>query len=313
MSASQPTPIPASVNFAIAGAGGIFGWTIIHPANTLAVQQNLSLFAAPRGTKVPSFLTFAKTAIARDGFLALYRGLSAGVARQVFYGSSRFGGFNILAEYFDKHWRPRDAVSRVTAGAASGAFAALISAPAELCLVRMANDASLPTAEKRNYTSIFNAATRIASEEGVATFWRGATPFAQRAVLVGICQVATFDQFKATYASFFPSSLALGTAGNSMIASASSGLVYSLITMPLESSKNRMTFQKAAPDGSYKYRTVPQTIKTVVAESGVLSLWHGFFPYFVRCAGHSVTMFVACDWLRTQYMARRNAAQHQEE
>jgi solute carrier family 25 oxoglutarate transporter 11 len=313
MSQSPATPIPAAVNFGIAGAGGIFGWMIIHPANTLAVQQNLSMFGAPKGTKVPSFLTFAKTAVKRDGFMALYRGLSAGVARQVFYGSSRFGGFNILAEYFDKHWRPRDALTRVTAGAISGAFAALISAPAELCLVRMANDASLPAAEKRNYTSIVNAATRIAREEGVATFWRGATPFAQRAVLVGVCQVATFDQFKATYASFFPSALALGTGANSMISGASSGLVYSILTMPLESSKNRMTFQKAAADGTFKYRTVPQTIKTVVAESGVLSLWYGFFPYFVRCAGHSVTMFVACDWLRTHYLARQSALQYAEE
>jgi solute carrier family 25 oxoglutarate transporter 11 len=40
----------------------------------------------------------------------------------------------------------------------------------------MTADGKLPAAEKRNYTSVFNALGRIVKEEGVLTLWRGAIP-----------------------------------------------------------------------------------------------------------------------------------------
>ena len=49
---------------------------------------------------------------------------------------------------------------------------------------------------------VVNAMVRIASEDGLAAFYRGVQPFAMRAMLVGGTQVATYDQFKTTYAGF---------------------------------------------------------------------------------------------------------------
>ena len=40
-------------------------------------------------------------------------------------------------------------------GAVSGGMAAFISCPAEVSLVRMANDNSLPAAERRNYKRLY--------------------------------------------------------------------------------------------------------------------------------------------------------------
>lgn len=38
-----------------------------------------------------------------------------------------------------------------------------------------------------------------AREDGVSAFWRGSAPFVQRAMLVGMVQVGTFDQGKQIY------------------------------------------------------------------------------------------------------------------
>ncbi len=65
------------------------------------------------------------------------------------------------------------------------AIAAGISCPAEVTLVRMSNDATLPLDKRRNYTGVVNAFQRILSEEGAATFFRGCGPFVNRAMLVG--------------------------------------------------------------------------------------------------------------------------------
>lgn len=43
-------------------------------------------------------------------------------------------------------------------------------------MVRMQSDARLPAADRLGYKHIGDALVRIAKEEGVRTYWRGATP-----------------------------------------------------------------------------------------------------------------------------------------
>ena len=47
-------------------------------------------------------------------------------------------------------------------------------------------------------------------------------------------------------------------------------------------------------------------LSAVASAEGVLSLWHGFLPYYGRCGGHTVTMFVAVDQIRTMYKRYTN-------
>ena len=185
-------------------------------------------------------------------------------------------------------------------GAATGATAAAISCPFEVCTVRMSNDATLPVAERRNYTGITDVIKRIYTEEGISAFWRGSIPFAQRAALVGIFQVATLDQFKEMYAHYLNQKK--NSLPNVFCAAMTSGLIYSIATMPLEASKNRMAGQK--PDkvtGKLPYTGTLQTLRTVSANEGFLALYNGFLPYYVRCGGHTVTMFIIVQMLRDFY------------
>lgn len=202
----------------------------------------------------------------------------------------------MLHEYRGK----TDFASRVAVGAVSGGMAAYISCPMEVCVVRMSNDSTLPPDQRRNYTSVFDVCKRILRDEGVATFWSGSNPFVTRAMLVGIFQVATLDQFKELYANLFHQTK--NSITNVFSAAMTSGLIYSLATMPLEACKNRMAMQKADPKtGEKPYKTVIQTIRKVASEQGFLSLYNGFFPYYMRCGGHTVTMFVFVQMLRDFY------------
>lgn len=154
----------------------------------------------------------------------------------------------------------------------------------------MSNDASLPEAERRNYKGVYDAFKRIISEEGVSTFWRGSTPFVQRAVMVGCFQVATYDELKNTYARM------LGQVKNSLpnvfVSAMTSGLIYSAVTMPLEATKNRMAGQKVGPDGKLPYTSTMQTISKVTKTEGFMGLYKGYGAYYLRCGGHTVCMFV---------------------
>jgi len=78
----------------------------------------------------------------------------------------------------------------------AGGSAAFVGTPAEVALIRMTSDGSLPVDKRRNYSSVFNAIARIYKEEGVTTLWRGATPTMARAMVVNAAQLATYSQAK---------------------------------------------------------------------------------------------------------------------
>ena len=143
------------------------------------------------GHQSESFFKFLKRVKHERGFLSLYQGLEAGILRQTFYATSRFGLFEVIRDYLAKH-RDTDLISRLISGCSSGGIAALISCPAEVTLVRMSNDITLPIEQRRNYTGVINAFQRILSEEGIRTFFRGSGPFINRAMIVGAVQVGQF-------------------------------------------------------------------------------------------------------------------------
>lgn len=87
-------------------------------------------------------------------------------------------------------------------------------------------------------------------------------------------------------------------------ASMTSGLIYSIITQPLETAKNRMAFQKPDPvTGAKLYKSTLQTVAAVAKTDGVLALWSGFPPYYLRCGGHTVFMFISVEYFRNMYKA----------
>lgn len=243
--------------------------------------------------KGDSFFAFSSKIVREKGFKSLYNGLSAGITRQIFYASSRFGLFEVFRDELTKY-RPTDMWSRLAAGCVSGAIAALISCPAEVSLVRISNDNTLPLDQRRNYKGVLDASRRIMTEEGPKAFFNGSGPFVNRAILVGAVQVGTYDQLKDS----FKSVGVTGQFSNVFCASMSAGFLYACVTMPFETAKNRMAFQKAGIDGKLLYRNTVQTITTVAKADGVVALWNGFLPYYLRCGGHTVSMFVVVEYLR---------------
>jgi solute carrier family 25 oxoglutarate transporter 11 len=78
----------------------------------------------------------------------------------------------------------------------AGFIGSLVGNPADLALIRMQADLSLPAAERRNYTNVFNAFSRIVKEEGILALWRGSTPTIIRALVINLAMLAPFDEVK---------------------------------------------------------------------------------------------------------------------
>ena len=93
-----------------------------------------------------------------------------------------------------------------------------------------------------------------------------------------------------------------GGLANTFCSAMSAGLIYSIITAPLETAKNKMASQKADPKtGKLPYTGTVQTVTKIASMDGALALWSGFLPYYMRCGGHTVSMFIFVEQLRGLY------------
>eukprot|EP00599_Poterioochromonas_sp_BG-1_P007435 CAMPEP_0173133862 /NCGR_PEP_ID=MMETSP1105-20130129/961_1 /TAXON_ID=2985 /ORGANISM="Ochromonas sp., Strain BG-1" /LENGTH=276 /DNA_ID=CAMNT_0014045575 /DNA_START=95 /DNA_END=922 /DNA_ORIENTATION=+ len=266
---------PVYVNFVTSGLGGIIGWTVVHPLNTLSIRMNLIIAQnaglQPIQQQRLSFVRFSTDIIKNESVGALYRGLTAGWLRQVFFATSIYGFYEIFRDQLAKFSDDLGYAARAVAGVGSGAVAAFVSCPAEVPLVRMANDNALPLAQRRNYRGVGDAFLRIYREEGVRAFFRGVEPFILRAIMLGSIQVGTYDYFREVYRRQYQIT---DPVKNVFAAAMTSGLLYSFATMPLETVKNRMAVQKPDPKtGSLLYRSIPQTFHQIVKREGLTRLW----------------------------------------
>lgn len=273
---SKPNEIPLATNMFLSGTAGCCAWLVTHPFELLKNRVILN--------PDQSFSTvFADTK--KGGF---WKGLSGGIARQVVYASCRLGFYDPIKDLVTRDPQNVTGFDRATAGALAGMSAAMLSSPIEVCLV-LQSKATAPL-------SLVAAGKQVLTESGPTGFWRGGIPLMSRAGVVGVSQVAMYDQSKATLKKL-DKKYDWGMSGTTefILASTFTALFYAFVTMPIELSRVRMSSQKK---GAVKYTSMHQAIALIAREEGAMSIYSSFAPYFMRCAVHTVTAFFIIDTIK---------------
>lgn len=246
-------------------------------------------------------MTTFQTVAASEGVSGLYRGLSAGLFRQITYTTARLGMFGIIKDYMSPDGSPLPFHKKAFAGMVAGGVGAVVGTPAEVALIRMTADGRLPPAERRGYTSVFNALARVTREEGITTLWRGTMPTVGRAMVLNIAQLATYDQAKEMI-------LGTGMVGDNMgahaMASTVSGFIATAVSIPLDSAKTRVQNMKVV-NGVPEYTGMIDALRKTAQRDGFLSLWRGFTPYFLRLGPHTILTFICLEQLKAAYHRKK--------
>ena len=233
---------------------------------------------------------------ANEGFLAFYSGLSAGMLRQISYGTLRLGLYeNIRAKVYGDS-KVEVAWKNALCGLTAGATASAMANPVEVSLVRMQADGKLPPAERRNYKHAIDAIIRIGKEEGFAAYFRGVTPTVTRAMVVNMTQLGSYSQAKYYYEKY----LKLTGFANYLAASLTAGFIYSSASLPVDNAKTRMQKSEIGSE----YSSLTRTLKLVAQREGLFKLWNGFPMYFCRCAGHTIFMMLFLEQYKKMYLSR---------
>ncbi|XP_063721705.1 mitochondrial substrate carrier family protein ucpB-like isoform X2 [Symsagittifera roscoffensis] len=241
-----------------------------------------------------------------EGIRGFYKGLPASLMRESSYSTIRLGAYEpikrLLGATDPAHtplWK------KICAGATSGAIGSSIATPTDLVKVRMqactssskggtTSSSSTALHQKPVYESTLGAFTSIYREAGLKGLYRGVGPTVMRATILTATQIPTYDHVKHTLLNwgwFRGEGLDLHITASMM-----AGLASAATTSPVDVVKTRY-MRQIQHSGVYT-SSLDCVMKSFSAE-GVLGLYKGFIPNWMRIGPHTIVTFLIFEQLRS--------------
>ena len=229
--------------------------------------------------------------VRQEGVTALWGGVGPGLARHAIYTGVRMELYDRLRKWAGASGE-LGLGQRAALGMTAGGFAQLVASPTDLVKVRLQMEgkrraAGLPARQD----TMLGVAAAVVKEGGFVALWRGAVPNVQRAALVNLGDLATYDQAKSHLVSAgWPADSAV----THFLSSLAAGLAAATMGTPADVVKARVMNQGV--DRLYK-GSLDCLVKTVRGE-GVAALYAGFLPCWLRMAPWSLTFWLTFERLR---------------
>ncbi|KAI4882122.1 hypothetical protein NFI96_010749 [Prochilodus magdalenae] len=179
----------------------------------------------------------------------------------------------------------------------SGAFGQFLASPTDLVKVQMQMEGRRRLEGKPpRVRGVYHAFIKIVSEGGIRGLWAGWVPNVQRAALVNLGDLATYDSVKHLLlrnTSLEDNCLCHG------LASTCSGLVAATMGTPADVVKTRIMNQPRDSSGrGLRYKSSLDCLVQSVKGEGFLSLYKGFLPTWLRMAPWSMTFWLTFEQIR---------------
>jgi len=256
------------------------------------IKVRLQLSGEGGGHAIKNPFTMTKNIIASEGPFALYKGLSAAIFRQCTYGTVRLGLFRTLSDRLKEPGKPIQPSVSALSGMAAGIGGSMVGTPSDVALVRMQADATLPPAQRRNYSNVFSALGRIVKEEGWRALWKGNMPNIYRNVAMSVGMLATYDQAKYALAPYMPPGFWHNFASSTL-----AGGMASVLALPFDFVKTRLQKQQPLPDGRMPYSGFFDCGLKSIRSEGFFSLYKGFWVFCVRVGPHAMITLLTLEEL----------------
>ena len=284
------------LNFALGGISGSTATLFIQPIDMVKVRIQL---LSEQGLKNLNPITVGRDIVQKDGVLNLYKGLDSAIVRQLFYGTTRLGLFYSFLDYFKTKNNGKDVtiVQKSISSFFAGGFAAVVANPADLILVRMQADGTLPVEHRRNYNNVFDGFAKIIRDEGVVNLWRGVFPAVQRACIMNLALLAPFEEFKQRL-----HDVIVHTQTRTIVSSLLASCIGSFASLPMDNAKTKLQKMKADANGKYPYKGLMDCMSKTVVNEGFSKLWVGLPTYYIRIGPHVIITLVLNDYLRSRFL-----------
>lgn len=235
--------------------------------------------------------------VKEEGLKNLYRGLAPACLRHCIYSGVRVSIYQFIREeIFGRNEKGNFALWKaILAGGISGAIGQFCANPTDLIKVRMQNEGKrILRGEAALYNSIFDAFKKIYREEGIKGLWKGWIPNCQRAIFVQIGDLAFYDLTKQMLLRYTK----IGDNPTThTISSLVASLTSALMGTPADVVKTRIMNQHNTNNGGVFYRSSFHCLTVTIKAEGMLALWSGLIPCWLRMAPWNWTFWLTMEQL----------------
>ncbi|XP_017140781.1 mitochondrial uncoupling protein 4 [Drosophila miranda] len=237
--------------------------------------------------------------IAREeGALKLWQGVTPALYRHVVYSGVRICSYDLMRKEFTRNGSQALPIWKsALCGVTAGAVAQWLASPADLVKVQIQMEGRRRLmGEPPRVHSAGHAFRRIVQRGGVKGLWKGSIPNVQRAALVNLGDLTTYDTIKHLIMDrlHMPDCHTVH-----VLASVCAGFVAAIMGTPADVVKTRIMNQPTDNKGNgLLYRGSVDCLRQTVAKEGFPALYKGFLPCWIRMAPWSLTFWLSFEQIR---------------
>ncbi|KAL9079307.1 MAG: hypothetical protein Q9157_001783 [Trypethelium eluteriae] len=268
---TKPRPVAhqtteAFKDIAFGSAAGIVGKFVEYPFDTVKVRLQSQPEHLPLQYTGP--LDCFKQAIRRDGFLGLYRGISAPLAGAAIENSSLFLSYRLAQDFLQATLLPANEPlplsALVTCGGVSGAVTSLVLTPIELIKCKMQVPPDSTT--QYNRPGPLTLIASIYRREGLMGFWHGQLGTLIREAGGSAAWFGSYEGVSLFFRQIRDGKNAIRDEAlpvyQQMLAGAAAGMSYNFLFYPADTIKSRMQTEESGQltGGKRKFATVGKAL-----------------------------------------------------
>lgn len=301
----QSTPLPP-LDFALGALACCAACVFTNPLEVVKTRLQLQGELRTRGSYQRHYrgVLQALWVVGRtDGVKGLQKGLSVGLIYQGVMNGVRLGTYSYCEALGITSFHGGSLLS----GAVAGALGAFIASPAYLVKTHLQAQTvqAIAVGHQHNHLGVSDAFVTIYRREGLIGLWRGVNGAVPRVMVGSAVQLATFTSAKEWVSqSQLLSSNKFLTA---LIAAMISGVAVAISMTPFDVISTRLYNQPVDELRRGRlYHGFLDCLVKVCQTEGVLGLYKGMGPVFLRLAPHTVLSMVFWDMMRQQVLKNQH-------
>lgn len=269
----------------------------------LANKQDSKITTAPHRGMFKTALGIAK----EEGVFKLWQGTSAALFRHTIYSGTRIVCYQKLREdvFEAERDKPFPLWKSAISGITAGSVAQYLASPADLLKVHIQMEGKRRLmGEPARVKGLYDAFIKVIKSSGVKGLWKGAIPNVQRAALVNLGDLTTYDTAKRFILQ--NSSLQDGPIVH-ITSSFFAGFVAAGMGTPADVVKTRVMNQPTDKQGNpLVYKSSWDCLKKTIQNEGTFALYKGFLPVWIRMAPWSLIFWVSFEQTKSLLGATTN-------
>ncbi|XP_023340141.1 mitochondrial uncoupling protein 4 isoform X2 [Eurytemora carolleeae] len=246
--------------------------------------------------------------ISEEGFFSLWRGILPALYRHAIYTGFRMSAYEEIRNSLSKtdsqgHQTGFPLWKKVVAGMLAGGIGQFMASPTDLIKTQIQMEGKRRLMGKKpRVTGMSDAVRKILRQSGIPGLWRGCWPNVQRAALVNLGDLSTYDSVKRL---ILDNTRLKDNSTTHCLSSGCAGLVGAVMGTPADVIKARMMNQPTDGNGrGTLYRNSFDCLRQTVQGEGFLAVYKGFLPCWLRMAPWSLTFWLSYEQIRRSFGAK---------